>query len=148
MDPGARRACRAPLRSGLFREPARHAKPRFLQRLLVGNIIDACSLLRRTTWEECGGYDTGMPNPRGYKDWELWLQAAKRGWEFVHIAEVMFDYLVRSDSLVRACQLPENHSRLVHYLVAKHRDLYAPISPRSWPPRSWSWDGREPRSPA
>ena len=42
--------------------------------------------LRRTTWEECGGYDTEMPHPRGYEDWELWLQAAKRGWQIVRIA--------------------------------------------------------------
>jgi glycosyltransferase involved in cell wall biosynthesis len=96
-----------------------------LQRLLLGNFVDACAVFRRTIWEECGGYDTQIPDPRGYEDWELWLQAAKRGWEFVRIAEVMLDYRVRSDSLVRACQVPENHSRLVHYLVAKHRDLYA-----------------------
>ena len=54
---------------------------------------------------------------------------AKRGWEFVRIAEVMYDYRVRSDSLVRACEEPENHSRLVRYLVTKHRDLYAAYLP-------------------
>jgi hypothetical protein len=75
-------------------------------------------------WEECGGYDTEMPDRLGYEDWDLWLQAAKRGWGFVRIPEVMLDYRVRSDSMVRACWIPANHRRLVGYLTTKHRDFY------------------------
>ena len=108
----------------------RCATPEFtLLRLLLGNIVDACAVFRWTIWEECGGYDTEMPDRLGYEDWELWLQVAKRGWEFVRIPEVVLDYRVRSDSMARTCQVPENHSRLVYYLVAKHRDLYAAYLP-------------------
>jgi hypothetical protein len=45
-----------------------------------------------------------------------WLQAAKRGWEFVRIPEVMLDYQVRSDSVLRTCLIPANHRRLVSTL--------------------------------
>ena len=95
-----------------------------LERLMIQNIVDNGSMFRRVIWEECGGYDTEMPDRLGYEDWDLWLQAAKRGWGFVRIPEVMLDYRVRSDSMVRACWIPANHRRLVGYLTTKHRDFY------------------------
>ena len=108
----------------------RHAIAEFtLQRLLLENFVDACAMFRRVIWEECGGYDTEMPDRLGYEDWEFWLQVAKRGWEFVRIGEVVLDYRVRPDSMLRACTVPENHSRLVRYLATKHRDLYAAYLP-------------------
>ncbi len=67
----------------------------------------------------------GTPDRLGYEDWDFWLQAAKRGWGFVRIPEIMLAYRVRSDSMVRACRIPENHRRLVGYLAMKHRDFYA-----------------------
>jgi glycosyltransferase involved in cell wall biosynthesis len=96
-----------------------------LERLMIDNIVDNCAVFRRVIWEECGGYDTEMPDRLGYEDWDLWLQAAKRGWQFVRIPEVMLDYRVRSDSMVRMCRIPTNHRRLVGYLAIKHRDFYA-----------------------
>jgi glycosyltransferase involved in cell wall biosynthesis len=96
-----------------------------VERLMIDNIVDNCAVFRRAIWEECGGYDTEMPDRLGYEDWDLWLQAAKRGWGFVRIPEVMLDYRVRSDSMVRTCRIPENHRRLVSYLAMKHRDFYA-----------------------
>lgn len=104
----------------------RHVTAEFsIQRLLQENLVDACALFRRAIWEECGGYDTEMPDRLGYEDWEFWLQAVKRGWEFARVREVTLDYRVRSDSMVQTCRIPENHCRLVRYLAAKHRDLYA-----------------------
>ncbi len=108
----------------------RQPTPEFaLQRLLLGNFVDACALFRRAIWEECGGYDTEMPDRLGYEDWEFWLRLAKRGWEFVRIAEVVLDYRVRLDAMSQTCKVPENHSRLVRYLATKHRDLYAAYLP-------------------
>jgi septal ring factor EnvC (AmiA/AmiB activator) len=42
---------------------------------------------------------------------------------------VMYDYRVRSDSMVQACKTPENQKRLVQYISAKHRDLYSEYLP-------------------
>ena len=99
------------------------------QRLLVANFIDACAIFRKQVWEECGGYDTGMPDRLGYEDWEFWIQAARRGWQFVYVPELMFDYRVRPDSMAQRCNIPENHGRLVRYLALKHRDAYASYLP-------------------
>lgn len=92
--------------------------------LAVGNYIDACAVIRKTLWEDCGGYDSDIPEKLGYEDWDLWLSAAERGWQFYHVPEVLFEYRFRRDSMVSRCNLPENRTRLMHYLCAKHLDLY------------------------
>ena len=92
-------------------------------RLPLGNYIDACTVLRKSLWEDCGGYDVNMPVP-GWEDWDLWLSAIEKGWKFHYIPEVLFDYRVRADSMAIACALPENRGRLMHYICLKHARLY------------------------
>jgi len=96
-----------------------------INRLCIGNYIDACAVIRRELWQDCGGYDTQIPDRLGYEDWDLWLTAAAKGWKFHHEPQVLFDYRVRADSMVAGCNLPENRQRLMHYFCAKHIDLYA-----------------------
>ncbi len=45
--------------------------------LLVRNQIDACSLIRKETLDEIGGYDENMP-AMGNEDWELWIRMIHR----------------------------------------------------------------------
>jgi glycosyltransferase involved in cell wall biosynthesis len=97
-----------------------------LYRLMLGNFIDACAVFRKQVWQDCGGYDTNIPDKLGYEDWDFWLSAAESGWQFWHVPEVMFDYRTRSDSMVQTCKQPINQKRLVHYICAKHIDLYTP----------------------
>ncbi|MGD1902107.1 MAG: glycosyltransferase [Geitlerinemataceae cyanobacterium] len=96
-----------------------------INRLCIGNYIDACAVIRRELWKDCGGYDTQIPDRLGYEDWDLWLTAAAKGWKFHHEPQVLFDYRVRVDSMVSGCNIPENRQRLMHYFCAKHIDLYA-----------------------
>ncbi|TAF51250.1 MAG: glycosyltransferase, partial [Oscillatoriales cyanobacterium] len=96
-----------------------------LNRLCIGNYIDACAVIRRELWQECGGYDTNIPDRLGYEDWDLWLTAAAKGWKFHHEPAVLFDYRVRNNSMVSGCNIPANRQRLMHYFCAKHIDLYA-----------------------
>lgn len=91
--------------------------------LLVGNYIDACAVFRKTVWQECGGYD---PNILGHEDWEFWIHAAKKGWKFHHVPEVLFDYHVRSNSKGSFSRLPENRKKIVKYICNKHLDLFTP----------------------
>ena len=48
------------------------------------------------------------------------MGAAGKGWKFYHIAEVMFDYRVRSDSMRVHYMDPEKNRALVTRLAAKH----------------------------
>lgn len=95
-----------------------------INKLAMGNYIDACAVLRKQVWIDCGGYDDKIPDKLGYEDWDLWLGAATKGWKFYHIPEVMFDYRVREDSMVSFCRIPENHEKLVRYISTKHLDIY------------------------
>ncbi|AFY71825.1 glycosyl transferase family 2 [Thalassoporum mexicanum PCC 7367] len=97
-----------------------------LDRLMLGNFIDACAVFRKQVWQDCGGYDQQMPDRLGYEDWDFWLGAAAQGWQFHHLDMVTYDYRVRSDSMVQKCKLPANQQRLVHYICQKHESLYRP----------------------
>jgi glycosyltransferase involved in cell wall biosynthesis len=96
-----------------------------VNRLVMGNYIDACAVFRKAVWEDCGGYDSQIPNKLGYEDWDFWLGAAEKGWKFHHIPEVLFEYRFRNDSMVSGCNIPENRKQLFRYICAKHIGLYA-----------------------
>jgi glycosyltransferase involved in cell wall biosynthesis len=81
-------------RSGLW------SVPEFdLARLVDANFIDACALFRKRVWEDIGGYDEHPPH-LGWEDWDFWLRAAVKGWRFVRLDEVAWEYRVRSGSML------------------------------------------------
>lgn len=99
--------------------------PKFdINLILRGNYIDACAVFRKTVWEEAGGYDDKIPEKLGYEDWDFWLSVAEKGWHFYHIDEVLFDYRLRSDSMVSRCNIPEKRWELFRYISTKHIGLY------------------------
>ena len=95
-----------------------------LNRIVRGNYIDACAVIRKKAWQDCGGYDDKIPDKLGYEDWDFWLGAAEQGWQFYHIDRVLFDYRYRDDSMVSSCNIPENHRELFRYISSKHIGLY------------------------
>lgn len=100
------------------------AVPAFdLDRLLRGNFIDACAVIRREALEACGGFDPVMP-ARGWEDWDLWISMAERGWRFHHLPETGFEYRVVHGSLSEDCSREEVGRSLQSYVIRKHRDLY------------------------
>ena len=96
-----------------------------INRIVRGNYIDACAVFRKTVWEDCGGYDDKIPEQFGYEDWDFWLGAAEKGWQFSHIDEVLFDYRLRDRSMVSSCNIPENRRELFRYISTKHIGLYS-----------------------
>ncbi len=104
-----------------------------LARLILHNYIDSCALFRREMWDELGGYDERMPY-FGWEDWDLWLRAALRGWRFVHLPEVAFDYRVRPGSLLQ--QANQRAGAIDAYMFSKAE--FASIAPlRSELHRLW-----------
>ncbi|HEV8240560.1 MAG TPA: glycosyltransferase [Thermoanaerobaculia bacterium] len=94
-----------------------------LPRLLNGNYIDACALVRKQAWRDGGGFDGAMPRP-GWEDWDLWLGTAARGWSFVHLPVEAFDYRVRPESMITAFEDPQVRRQVLAYVVAKHRQVF------------------------
>jgi hypothetical protein len=100
-----------------------------LDGLLRANFIDACSVLRREVWEQCGGYDGTMPS-QGWEDWDLWIGAAERGWRFHRLPGVTFDYRVRPGSMASRLLTAEVGEPLRLHIIDKHHDLYRRRLPR------------------
>ena len=105
-------------RDGFWEFPAFDAR-----RLLLENFVEACSVLRKSVWEDCGGYDPDM-GIMGYEDWDLWIGAMEKGWKFHLLTEPLFDYRFRKDSMVAGCNQPDNHRHLIKYICTKHKNTY------------------------
>jgi hypothetical protein len=94
-----------------------------LNRLLCGNYIDACAVIRRGAWLACGGYDRQMPI-QGMEDWEFWLAMLECGFALHRVEMEAFDYRVRPDSMLAKTLSPEAQETIERYVVAKHAPFY------------------------
>jgi hypothetical protein len=94
-----------------------------LDRLLCGNYIDACAVIRSEAWRACGGYDAQMPVP-GVEDWDLWLSMLERNLTLVRLDIAAFDYRVRPDSMLSRFEDPEAVTAVERYVLTKHVALY------------------------
>jgi glycosyltransferase involved in cell wall biosynthesis len=98
-----------------------------VDRLLHRNFIHATALYRRAVWEQNGGYDGMMP-VQGWEDWDFWLGAFERGWQFAYLPEVFFEYRQSEGSmLVRGQQF---ESEVEAFIARKHGLLYREASQR------------------
>lgn len=105
-------------------ENKRNEVPEFrLIDLLFQNTIDACAVFRKSIWEKIGGYDEQMPI-MGYEDWEFWIRVARDGWNFKHVNEVLFEYRVRDNSMIKNANQYNNQKIIRHYMIKKHSDMY------------------------
>ena len=98
-------------------------------RLLAGNYIDACTVIRKKAWKDIGGFDTQIPEKLGYEDWEFWLSAHAKGWQFHYIDKFLFDYRTKENSMAERCNIPENRAKLIEYVTKKHTALYQERAP-------------------
>lgn len=91
-----------------------------LRQLLLSNFIDACAVFRKSIWLNYK-YDDSMR--LGWEDWDFWLGVAGAGWKFYYVPEILFDYQVRTGSMVSQCKIPENQKILNEYVAQKHASL-------------------------
>ena len=94
-----------------------------LNRMLCGNYIDACAVIRRDAWLTCGGYDGEMPL-QGLEDWEFWISMFKRGFSLHRLDMETFDYRVRPDSLLTTTSSAQVQASIERYVLAKHAPFY------------------------
>jgi glycosyltransferase involved in cell wall biosynthesis/peptidoglycan/xylan/chitin deacetylase (PgdA/CDA1 family)/SAM-dependent methyltransferase len=91
--------------------------------LLAEDTVCTAALTRKDALVSVGGFDAGMPVP-GYEDWDLAIGLVERGLRGRIVPEVLFRYRIRPGSMTASCTAPENHARLMRYIVEKHRDAY------------------------
>ncbi|MEM6795597.1 MAG: glycosyltransferase [Acidobacteriota bacterium] len=119
------------LRSGRF-----IARDFDLEKILRGNYIDACAVVRREMWSDIGGYD---PSLRAWEDWELWIRASCRGWELRRLDELAFDYRVRPGSMVTQTEDPEILADILDRVVKRHRHEFESLVTRQLGSALSSW---------
>lgn len=95
-----------------------------LQKMMLGNYIDACAVYRKSVWETLGGYDEKMP-VMGLEDWDLWLHMAFKNYAFKYVPQVMYDYRVLGNSMLRSIDhgrrtavknyMEEKYKKHLHY---------------------------------
>ena len=96
-----------------------------LESLRKTNRVDACALIRKSLWEEVGGYDEEMT---ALEDWDFWLGAARLGVGAAYIQEPCFEYRVREKSMIHShLNNREEHIKLITYLSEKHGADISPL---------------------
>ncbi|MGA2521518.1 MAG: glycosyltransferase [Acidimicrobiales bacterium] len=68
-----------------------------VERLTMGNYIDAMAMIRRPVWDEAGGYDVDS-SLRGWEDYEFWLRLAAMGAFGAFVPEFVGCYRVHAQS--------------------------------------------------
>lgn len=94
-----------------------------LDKMLEFNYITACAILRKQVWADCGGYDQRMTP---CEDWELWINAAEKGWRFHRLMQVTFEYRARPESLLSMTDNAEFLDQMLESMMTKHYELYKP----------------------
>lgn len=90
-----------------------------LQKMMLGNYIDACAVYRRSVWETLGGYDEKMP-VMGLEDWDLWLHMAFKNYDFKYVPQVMYDYRVLNNSMLRSIDI-DRRKAVKNYMEEKYK---------------------------
>jgi glycosyltransferase involved in cell wall biosynthesis len=76
----------------------RHFQPEYnFAKLLDGNYICYCSLIKKDAWEKVGGYN--LKNFNYFEDYELWIRLGKFGFYGIHIPEPLFFYRISENSM-------------------------------------------------
>jgi GT2 family glycosyltransferase len=85
----------------------------------VDAVTGACMAVRRATWEQLGGFDTGFVN--GYEDVDLCLRAQAAGWRVWYTADSRVVHHESQSGPARWAHVNQNVTRLQerhgHHLV-------------------------------
>lgn len=90
------------------------------QSLINGNQIDAMALIRRSHWQEVGGY-THIPG--GWEDYDFWCKLIEAGYHGVLCPQRLGTYIKHSSSM-QATSTNPNLAKLKRILMARHPWLY------------------------
>jgi glycosyltransferase involved in cell wall biosynthesis len=90
--------------------------------LLRKNYIVASALIRKSAWQEIGGYDENMQS--GYEDWEFYIRLGKSGWHGNLITKPLFCYRKHGASMISDATIKNDMN--AKYIRTKHADVYTP----------------------
>ena len=86
-----------------------------------GNTMPYCSLIRRTAFEQAGGYSS-RPDIQAYGDWNLWIGILKHGWRVAPLAEPLFHYRIRPSSM--RTETESKYHEMFRAIRLNHPDVF------------------------
>lgn len=92
-------------------------------RLLAGNFIDVCAVVRKSVLIQLNGFDEDRAI-MAHADWDLWVRAWANGCAFMHLSAPLYRYRVAKDSMLSTAVSKEGRRSTVAYMLEKHADLY------------------------
>ena len=107
----------------LFGEMNKNSRPRGgkQENFLFSNQCPACSIIRKSCWDEVGGYDESMK--LGYEDWEFFIRITQKNYTIHVIPETLFFYRQTKKSTYQNHTVP-NNAEIVEYIIQKHKNWY------------------------
>lgn len=94
-----------------------------IEQLVIINMIDICSVVRRSAYDDVGGFDMYLSR-LGLEDWEIWFTFYEKGWKFHYLPEPLFDYRVHDVSRTQTVA-NKNLDTIIPYVHRKHIETVA-----------------------
>lgn len=91
--------------------------------LLQRNQLFSCSIFKKEVWLNIDGYDEqmfvrGKQGCNGYEDWDFWIRAAKHGYTFMNLDDVLIYYRKHDSSMFTDAL--KNHKQIMEYMASKY----------------------------
>ncbi len=83
------------------------------------NLVDNCSMYRKSDWEKVGGYCNEI---LGREDWDFWLSLFKSGGEFIRLPIVGLYYRVRPNS--KKARTRHLYKEIIDAFNVRHKPLF------------------------
>ena len=94
-----------------------------LSQILIGNMIFATAMYRKTHWEKVNGYNKNMIH--GYEDYDFWLSLLELDIKVYCIPEILFFYRQKKTSMVKKLEKDEEIKLAIWLQLFKnHKKLY------------------------
>jgi len=89
--------------------------------LLFSNKLQSCIFMRRSVWEQLGGYDEAMRD--GYEDWDFNIRMSRAGVRAIEIPKPLYLYRVSNEGMLLS-HCSARHAAIWRYIRAKHGEAY------------------------
>jgi glycosyltransferase involved in cell wall biosynthesis len=97
-------------------------QPYSFPEILVGNMIFATALFRKSDWKKVGGYNEDMHH--GNEDYDFWLSLLELGVGVYQIPEILFSYRIKEHSRTRKLQNENREVQTYLQIYNNHKSLY------------------------
>ena len=99
-----------------------------MPKMLTRNLVDACSIFKKSVWQYLGGFNENMRY--GWEDWDFWLSAIENGYYFFHVEKQLFYYRVLKNSMLHSIASEKNKRHILEQqLLRNHIMLYKKYFP-------------------